>query len=75
MLNMTKKKNKAGQELVNVYEKITCLKKAYREMPDGELLALSAEVYNSLVSGLIPKRRVLLNELLDLETELRVRDK
>lgn len=71
---MSKRKNKTGQELVNIYEKITCLEKAYKEMPDAELLALSADVYNSVVSGLIPKRRVLLNELLDLETELRFRD-
>jgi len=72
---MTKRKNNAGKELVAIYEKITCLDKVYKDMPDADLMALSAEVYNSLVAGLLPKRRVLLNELLDLETELRVRDK
>ncbi len=70
-----KKKSNSGKELVNIYEKITCLKKAYQDMTSVELLSYSNDIYNSVVSGMLPKRKVLLNELLDLETELRIRNK
>jgi hypothetical protein len=71
---MTKQtKNKSGQELIEVYETVTCLEKTYKEMQEKELMTLASRIYNVVVAELSPKRKVLLNELLDAESELRVR--
>jgi len=43
-------------------------------MRKPELERLSSEIYNVVVEGLIPKRKVLLHELLDCEVELRLRN-
>jgi hypothetical protein len=43
-------------------------------MKQPELTRLANEIYNVVVEGLIPKRKILLNELLDCEVELRLRN-
>lgn len=43
-------------------------------MTTAELTHLSGELYNVIYPSLHQKRKVLLNELLDLEVELRIRN-
>lgn len=71
---MPKKSSNSGKLLVEVYDRVTCLEHTYKEMKKAELERLSSEMYNVVVDGLIPKRKVLLNELLDCEVELRLRN-
>ena len=71
---MPKKKSNSGKLLVEVYDRVTCLEHTYKSMKQAELERLSAEIYNVVVDGLIPKRKILLNELLDCEDELRLRN-
>jgi len=69
-----KRKAKADTSLIEIYDKVTCLEILSRELKTTELETLSAEIYNALLTPLNAKRRVLLNELLDIEVELRVRN-
>lgn len=73
MTKQTKNNNVQGKALVELYDKITCLEQTYKEMQQRDLERLSAEMYNAVVQELNPKRKVLLNELLDAEVELRLR--
>jgi hypothetical protein len=63
-----------GNHLIAIYDRVTCLDTITADMKTAELETLSAEIYNAIVPVLNPKRKVLLNELLDIEVELRVRN-
>lgn len=73
------KHKKAGaqqaKQLLSVYERVTCLEKLAVDLSDKELETLATETYHVVQAPLDTKRRVLLNELLDLEVELRVRNR
>jgi hypothetical protein len=68
------KKNKQAECLKETFLKITELEKPYTDLCLKDLESLSAEMYNIIVPRLDDKRKVLLNELLDAETELRLRN-
>jgi hypothetical protein len=63
------------QKLVAVYDIVTALERPFRELTTAELERLSADMYNVIYPSLHPKRKILLNELIDLEVELKSRIK
>jgi len=76
-MKQTKAERKAskaqGDYLISVYDKVVGIEASTKNIKTKELETLSSEIYNVIVSALNPKRKVLLNELLDIEVELRVR--